>query len=69
MENIIYEYAIKGLPKLKIQEGKVTRECQIGKQTQMTHKKLQHPTFSKVIELIHMNFMESIQVKVLGKNE
>lgn len=65
-EKIIYEYAIKVLTKLKIKEGKIYGEFQIGKQTNMSHKNLQHLTSSKIMELLHMNLMEPIQVKGLG---
>jgi len=42
MNKIMSEEAIKGLPKLKIKEGKVYGECQIAKQTKMSHPKLKH---------------------------
>ena len=47
----------KGIPKLKIDEGKICSECQIGKQTRMSHKKIQHLTISRVLELLHMDLM------------
>ncbi|MCH94211.1 gag-pol polyprotein, partial [Trifolium medium] len=40
MKNAISEEAIRGLPKLKIEEGNICGECQIGKQTKMPHQKL-----------------------------
>ena len=36
----IYAEAIGGLPNLKIEEGKIYGECQIGKVTKISHKKL-----------------------------
>ena len=53
MKRIISEDAVRGLPKMKIEEGKVCGECQIGKQTKVPHKKLQHLTTTKVLELLH----------------
>ena len=57
---------VRGIPKLKIDEGRICGECQIGKQTRMSHKKLQHLTTSKVLELLHMDLMGPMQVKSLG---
>ncbi|MCI64033.1 gag-pol polyprotein, partial [Trifolium medium] len=50
----IAEEAIRGLPKLKIEEGKTCGECQIGKQTKVAHSRLQHQVTSKTLELLHM---------------
>ncbi|XP_057444286.1 uncharacterized protein LOC130736472 [Lotus japonicus] len=66
MKRIVAEEAVKGIPKLKIQEGKVCGECQIGKQVKMSHQKLQHLTTSKVLELLHMDLMGPMQVESLG---
>lgn len=66
MKKIIYEEAIKGLPKLKIGEGKITGDCQIGKHTKMSHKNLQHLTTYKFIESLHMTLIGPIQVEILG---
>lgn len=66
LKGIIYGEAIKGLPKLKIKEGKICGDCQIGKQTKMSHKKLQDLATSKVLGLIHMDLMRPIQLESLG---
>ena len=66
MKRIISEEAVRGIPKLKIEEGRISGDCQIGKQTKMTHQKIQHLTTSKVLELIHMNLMGPMQVESLG---
>ncbi|WJX62247.1 hypothetical protein P8452_47261 [Trifolium repens] len=42
MKKAISVEAIRGLPKLKIVEGKVCGECQIGKQIRMSHPMLEH---------------------------
>lgn len=69
MRKIIYEDAIKGLPKLKIEEGKIYGEFQIGKQTKMFHKKLQHITTSKILKLLHMDLMSPMQVESLMEKD
>lgn len=66
MRKIIPEDAIRGLSKLKIEEGKVYGEFQIGKQNKMSHKKLQHLATTKVLELLHMYLMGPMQVESLG---
>lgn len=65
MKKIFYEEVVKGLPKLKIEEGKVCEECQIGKQTKMPHKKLQHLSTIKFLELFHMDLVGPMQVESL----
>jgi hypothetical protein len=66
MKKVIIEEAIRGLPKLKLEEGKICGECQIGKETKMSHKKLQYQVTSKVLELLHMNLIGHMQVESLG---
>jgi hypothetical protein len=66
MKKIIREDAIRGLPNLKIEEGKICGECQIGKQTKMSHKKVQHLTTTKTLELLHMDLMGPMQVESFG---
>ncbi|MCI82421.1 gag-pol polyprotein, partial [Trifolium medium] len=50
MKKAISQEAIRGLPKLKIEEGNTCGECQIRKQTKVSHQKLQHLTTSRVLE-------------------
>ncbi|MCI47690.1 gag-pol polyprotein, partial [Trifolium medium] len=66
MKKAIAEEAIRGLPNLKIDEGIICGECQIGKHTKMSHPKLQHRVTSRVLELLHMDFMGPMQVENLG---
>lgn len=65
MKKIVFEETVKGFPKLNIEECRVYRECQIGKQTKMPRKKLQHLATIKVIKILHMNLMGPIQVESL----
>lgn len=60
------EKTILGLLSLKIEEGKICGYCRINKQTKMSQEKVQHLTTSKVLELLHMNLMGSMQVEILG---
>ncbi|WJX25548.1 hypothetical protein P8452_14576 [Trifolium repens] len=66
MKKVISLEAIRGIPKLRIVEGKVCGECQIGKQIRMSHPMLEHQTTSKVLELLHMDLMGPMQVESLG---
>ncbi|PNX84518.1 gag-pol polyprotein, partial [Trifolium pratense] len=65
MKKAIAKEAIRGLPKLKIEEGSICGECQIGKQTKMSHPKLQHLITSRVLELLHIDLMGPMQVESL----
>jgi hypothetical protein len=62
MKKVISLEAVRGIPKLRIVEGKVCGECQIGKQVRMSHPMLEHQTTSKVLELLHMDLMGPMQV-------
>ncbi|GAU45662.1 hypothetical protein TSUD_293710 [Trifolium subterraneum] len=66
MKKAISEEAIRGLPKLKIEEGHICGDCQIGKQTKTPHQKLHHLTTTRVLELLHMDLMGPMQVLSLG---
>jgi len=55
--------SIRGLPDLKIIEGSICGECQTGKQTRMSHPRLEHQATSKVLELLHMDLMGPMQVE------
>lgn len=68
MKKVLSKEAVRGIPKLKIDEGRICGECQIRKPTKMSHKKLQHLTTSKVSELLHMDLMGPMQVESLGGN-
>ncbi|XP_050896014.1 uncharacterized protein LOC127102712 [Lathyrus oleraceus] len=66
MKKIMSQEVIREIPKLKIKEGKICGECKTGKQTKMSHPKLQYQTTSKVLELLHMDLMGPMQVESLG---
>lgn len=57
MKKVLSKESIRDIPKLKIDEGRVCGESQIGKQTKMSNKKLKHLTTSIVLELLHMDLM------------
>jgi hypothetical protein len=66
MKKVVTVEAIRGLPKLKIAEGNICGECQNGKQTRMSHPKLEHQVTSKPLELLHMDLMGPMQVESSG---
>jgi len=66
MKKTIAAEAIRGLPKLKIVEDNICGECQISKQTRMSHPRLEHQITSKVLELLHMDLMGPMQVERIG---
>jgi len=66
IKKAITSEAIRGLPDLKIVEGSICGECQIGKQTRMSHPRLEHQATSKVLELLHMDLMVPMQVESTG---
>src|ERR1043165_2046615 len=66
MKKIISMEAVRGIPRLDIDEGRVCGECQVGKQTRVSHPMLRHLTTSKVLELLHMDLMGPMQVESLG---
>jgi len=58
--------AIRGIPKLEITEGSICGECQVGKQTRMSHPWLEHQGTSKILELLHIDLMGPMQVANIG---
>jgi hypothetical protein len=66
MKKAISSKAIRGLPDLKIVENNICGECQIGKQTRMSHPRLEHQVTFKVLELRHINLMGPMQVESIG---
>jgi len=66
MKKALTSEAIRGLPDLKIIEDSICGECKIGKQTRMSHSRLEHQVTSKVLELLHMNLVRPMQVESIG---
>jgi hypothetical protein len=66
MKKALSSEAIRGLPDLKIIEGNICGECQIGKQTRLSLPRLEHQATSKVLELLHMDLMGPMQVESIG---
>jgi hypothetical protein len=66
MMKLISKEAIRGLPKLTIEEKDICGECQIGKQIKMSHPMFPHQGTSRVLELLHMDLMGPMQVESLG---
>src|ERR1043165_3084374 len=57
---------LRGMKRLHIDDGRVCGECQVGKQTRVSHSMSRHLTTSKVLELLHMDLMGPMQVESLG---
>jgi len=57
---------IRGIPKLEITERSIFGECQVGKQTRMSHPRLEYQGTSKVLELLHIDLMGPMQVASIG---
>jgi hypothetical protein len=66
MKKAISVKAIRGIHKLNFGEGSICEECQIGKQTRMSHPRLEHQGTTKVLELLHMDLIGPMQVASIG---
>lgn len=66
VKKVIYVRAIRGLPNMKIQKGKICGECEMGKKTNMSCKNHKHLATSKVLELLYMELTGPMQVESLG---
>ena len=66
LNDIISKEAVRGIPALKYHGGKICGDCQIGKQTKMSHSMSQHLSMTRVLELLHMDLMGPLQVESLG---
>ncbi|MCH86050.1 retrovirus-related pol polyprotein from transposon tnt 1-94 [Trifolium medium] len=63
IQQAISANAIRGIPKLSIDDKDICGDCQKGKQTKMSHPKLHHLVTSRVLELLHMDLMGPMQVE------
>lgn len=66
IKRAISSEAIRGLPDLKIVDNNICGECKIGKQTRMSHPRLEHQVTSKVLEFMHMDLMRPMHVERIG---
>lgn len=67
MGKVVVEKVIVGLPDLKTEEGKICGDCQVGKQTNMSQKKVQHIITTYVFDLLHKDLMSPMKLRVLEK--
>ncbi|GAA0164082.1 transmembrane signal receptor [Lithospermum erythrorhizon] len=65
IQQLIAKEAVRGLPHLVVKET-TCGECQVGKQTKMSHQLLQQAITTKVLELLHMDLMGLMQVEIIG---
>ena len=66
LDETIVADVVLGIPKIKIDFEKVCGPCQIGKYIRMSHKMVQHPSTTRVLELLHMDLMGPMQIESLG---
>lgn len=57
LHEVVSTGAVRGLPPIRYDSGRICRECQIGKQTKSSHKVLQQLSTTHVLELLHMDLM------------
>ena len=58
--------AVLGISNMEFDLENVCNPCQIKKQIQMSHKMMQHPSTTRVLELHHMDLIEPMQGESLG---
>ena len=59
---------LRRIPKLGMKKNGVCEPCQLKKQLKVSHKVLQQVTIIKVLELLHVSLMGSMQVEsIWGK--
>lgn len=62
--NLIAYKVVICMSNLKVEEGKIYDDSQVGKKTMMSHKKFQHLT--RVPKLLHMDLIGPMQDESLG---
>ncbi|GAA0160150.1 hypothetical protein LIER_38985 [Lithospermum erythrorhizon] len=65
IQQLISKEAVRGLPQMSIKE-KTCGECQVGKQTKVSHQMLQQVVTTRILELLHMDLMVPMQVESIG---
>ncbi|GAA0149901.1 hypothetical protein LIER_08958 [Lithospermum erythrorhizon] len=65
LQQLISKNAVKGLPQLEVKE-KTCGDCQVGKQTRVSHQELSLVTTTRILELLHMDLMGPVQVESIG---
>lgn len=64
--NALSQESILGIPPLHTNDDSFCDDYQIGKQIKASHKIVSHFNTNKVLELLHMDLLEPIQVESLG---
>lgn len=57
---------VRSLPIFSKNDKLVYRPCQLGKQTQSPHKKINYINTSQALELIHIDLMDPMRTKSIG---
>ncbi|KAA0055979.1 Peptidase aspartic, catalytic [Cucumis melo var. makuwa] len=66
VDKAIKNEAVKGIPTIDITSKFFCGDCQIGKQTKTSHKSLKECSTNRVLELLHLDLMGSMQTENLG---
>ncbi|KAA0047611.1 gag-pol polyprotein [Cucumis melo var. makuwa] len=66
LDKVIRNEAVVGIPSLDINDKFFCGDCQVGKQTKTSHRRLKQCYTIRVLELLHLNLMGPMQTKSLG---
>lgn len=69
LQKLLATQAIRGIPKLKVDEKKLCEACQLGKQIKNTYSRVQDITTKGILELLHMDLMGPMQTESIGKKK
>ena len=64
--HVLFE-AVEGLPKVGKVEKTICSECQMGKQTEASHQKVNVIATSQCLELLHVDLIGPTRIESLGK--
>ncbi|KAA0037651.1 gag-pol polyprotein [Cucumis melo var. makuwa] len=65
LNKVIRNEAVVGIPSLDINDKFFCGDCQVGKQTKTSHRKLKECYTIRVLELLHLNLMGPMQTESL----
>ena len=66
LDKVIRNEAVVGIPTIDINGKLFCGDCQVVKQTKTSHKRLKECYTNKVLELLHLDLMGSMQTESLG---
>ncbi|KAA0066043.1 gag-pol polyprotein [Cucumis melo var. makuwa] len=69
LDKVVRNEAVVGIPSLDINEKFFCDDCQVGKQTKTSHRRLKECYTIIVLELLHLDLMGSMQTESLGEKK